>query len=121
MENLIKEVVSKFNEAIATRNVSQLETILHQDFVVMANRFKGDSGMTVMSRAVYLGAMSANKIGGTLYDVEFINISTFEHTAMAEVLLDSKETASMHVFLSLVKNSDDHWQIICNLPVIVNN
>ncbi|MEL7002424.1 MAG: nuclear transport factor 2 family protein [Bacteroidota bacterium] len=121
MNNQIKEVISEFALAIEAQDTDRLDEILHSDFVVMANRLKGDNGMTVMPRAMYMGAMDAGKIGGAKYETQFLNTHIFQHTAVVEVLLSSSTSADMHLFLSLVLNDNNEWQIVCDLPVVIPN
>ena len=118
MEKAIKDVVNQFQQAVATRDVQSLETLLHPDFRVMANRFRGGEGMTLLPRETYLGMMKAEKIGGTAYDVQVLNVSVHDHTAAAEVHFSSPAEANMHLYLLLAQDSNDRWQIISDLPVI---
>ena len=119
MEKEIKQVINDFQQAVAARDLSSLETLLHPDFRVMANRFSGGEGTTLLPRETYLGMMKAEKIGGTAYEVEIVNVAVKDHTAAAEVNFTSQSEADMHLFLLLVQDSNDNWQIISDLPVII--
>lgn len=118
MQDAIRQVISDFENAIAQRDVASLETLLHPDFRVMANRFRGGEGTTLLPRATYLDMMQAEKIGGTKYEAEVIRVAIHDHTAAAEVNLTHSESADMHVFLLLVQDSNNEWKIISNLPVV---
>ena len=118
MEKEIKEVINSFQQAVATRDIQSLETLLHPDFRVMANRFRGGEGITLLPRETYLSMMKAEKIGGTAYDVKVVSVSVNDHTASAEVNFASQPEADMHLFLLLVQDSNDAWQIISDLPIV---
>ena len=118
MEREIKTVIDNFQQAVATRDLSSLEALLHPDFRVMANRFRGGEGTTLLPRETYLGMMKSEKIGGTAYEVDIVSVAIKDHTAAAEVNFTSQQEADMHLFLFLVQDSNDDWQIISDLPVI---
>ncbi len=118
MKKAIEKVVYDFHQATAERDIAQLEVLLHPEFRVMANRFRGGDGTTLIPREAYLGMMKAEKIGGTAYDVKVTSVAVNEHTAAVEVDFMSKEEASMHLFLLLVQNSNNEWQIISDLPLV---
>ena len=119
MEKEIKQVINDFQQAVAARDLSSLETLLHPDFRVMANRFREGEGTTLLPRETYLGMMKAEKIGGTAYEVEIVNVAVKDHTAAAEVNFTSQPEADMHLFLLLVQDSNDDWQIISDLPILI--
>lgn len=62
-EAAVRAQVAAFAAAGDARDVPALEGLLHPDFRV-AFTVKGKPGLTVMSRAQYLGAAKAGKIGG---------------------------------------------------------
>ena len=116
MKDAIEEVITNFKEAIAERDVAALENVLHADFRVMANRFRGGKGTTLLSRDAYLGMMKAEKIGGTNYDMSFEQVLIYDHSAAAEVNFRGAD-GGMHVFLLLVQDDNDNWKIISDLPI----
>lgn len=120
MENKIKTLVLAFEKATAERNIKELNEILHPDYRVMANRFKGSAGTTLIPRAQYLKMLEGKQIGGTHYKTEFLHISVTQHTAMVEVFYKSEVTSDMHKYLFLVQNENDDWQVISDLPIVVD-
>lgn len=116
-ENLL-ETVTSFNEAIATRDIATLEQILHAEFRVLANRFNGGDQAVVLSRAAYLQMMRDEKIGGTAYELEILSSSIFDHTAHVEAALTNEDHPDMHLYILLVKNASNQWQIISDVPVM---
>ena len=118
MEQKIKDVALKVEKAAAERNVPELGKYLHKDYRVMANRFKGSAGTTILTREMYLEMMKSGKIGGTSYSTEFLAISISKHTAMVELLFTTNESSNMHKYLLLVQDDNDAWKIISDLPVV---
>ena len=74
--------------------------MLHPDYRVLANRFRGTPGTTLIMRNAYLSMMESGKVGGTVYEPEFRQISVTGHTAMVDLLLKAKGTASMQISIS---------------------
>lgn len=119
MEMEVKQAVLAFDRATATRNIEILKAVLHPDYRVLANRFRGTPGTTLIARDTYLSMMESGKVGGTVYEPDFRQISITGHTAMVDVVLKATGAASMHKYLFLVQNGNDKWQIISDLPVVM--
>ena len=119
MEMEVKQAVLAFDGATATRDMDTLKKVLHPDYRVLANRFRGTPGTTLIARDTYLSMMENGKVGGTMYEPEFRQISVLDHTAMVDVVLKAKGAASMHKYLFLVQNDNNEWQVISDLPVVM--
>ena len=120
MEQEIKKVIQNVEKASAERNVTELESLLHPEYRVIANRFKGTPGSTIIPRSMYLDMMKAEKIGGTSYQVEFKSISISDHTSMVELLYKTKESSGMHKYLLLVQDEKDQWKVVSDMPIILD-
>ena len=119
MENEIKKVVLNLESATAERNILEIEKYLHKDYRVVANRFKGSSTTTIITREVYLEMMQAGKIGGTSYTTEFKSISITDHTAMVDLVFTSDISSNMHKYLILVLDENDQWKVVSDIPVVI--
>lgn len=119
MEMKVKQAITSFDEATAKRDIEALKAVLHPDYRVLANRFRGTPGTTLITRDTYLKMMEGGKIGGTVYEAEYKQISVTGHTAMVDVLLKAKGAASMHKYLFLVQNDKDEWQVVSDLPIVM--
>ncbi|MFB9292730.1 nuclear transport factor 2 family protein [Persicitalea jodogahamensis] len=119
METEIKQAVAIFDQATARRDIETLKSVLHPDYRVTANRFRGTPGTTLITRETYLEMMKDGKIGGTKYEEEFRQISVTGHTAMVDVMLREIGVPAMHKYLFLVQNEKDDWQIISDLPIVI--
>ena len=119
MEMEVKQTVLAFDGATATRDIATLQKVLHPDYRVLANRFRGTPGTTVIMRDTYLSLMENGKVGGRVYEPEFRQINVTGHTAMVDLLLKTKGVASMHKYLFLVQNDKNEWQVISDLPVVM--
>ena len=117
MENQIKQTIITFTEAAEKRDVSQLEAVLHPEFRVVLNRFKGGNNAVILSREAYLGMISGGKIGGDHYNVKFKDINVHDHTGAAQVEWKNEKSVFKINFL-LVQNEADQWQIISDMPVV---
>ena len=74
--------------------------VLHPNYPVLANRFRDTPGTTLITRNAYLSMMESGKVGGTVYEPEFRQISITGYTAMVDLLLKAKGSASMHLSIS---------------------
>lgn len=119
MENEIKKVVLNLESATAERNILEIEKYLHKDYRVVANRFKGSSTTTIITREVYLEMMQAGKIGGTSYTTQFKSISITGHTAMVDLVFTSDISSNMHKYLILVLDENDQWKVVSDIPVVI--
>ena len=118
MESQIKEVVAALEEAAARRDVEQLDVLLHPDYRVVANRFRGSETASIISKAAYLAMMADQKIGGTSYDITFGNVLITEHTAVVDLTYVSDTTSDMHKYLVLIQDEHDRWKVVSDIPVV---
>ncbi len=118
MESRIKSVVLALEKAASERNTAEIDKFLHEDYRVIANRFRGTAGTTIITKDRYLSMMAAGKIGGTSYDTEFLTISLYLHTAMVELLYKSSGVTAMHKYLFLVQDEYDEWKVVSDLPTV---
>ncbi|MTI86973.1 MAG: nuclear transport factor 2 family protein [Balneolaceae bacterium] len=119
MKTEIKNIILAFEAASATRNIEKLKNILHPDYRVVANRFKGASHAVIIRKDQYLAMTQDETIGGTSYQTDIIYISITDHTAMVEVLLKSNNSSDMHKYLFLIQDAEDQWQVVGDLPLII--
>lgn len=119
MENLIKETIVAIENAAANRDVNQLDKLLHKDYRVVANRFRGSKTATIISKEAYLGMMKDEKVGGTSYDISFNVIKITEHTAIVDLLYASEKASDMHKYLVLIQDENNQWQVISDIPIVM--
>ncbi|PCJ67274.1 MAG: hypothetical protein COA58_02860 [Bacteroidetes bacterium] len=115
----IEKVVTDFNKATATQDIQALSKLLHRDYRVSANRFKGSLETVIISRDAYLDMMETSKIGGTVYEISLLRINQTNHTASVDLMLTCSDASDMHKYLFLVQGENDNWQIIGDLPLVI--
>lgn len=119
MKKEVEQVILNLEKATSQRNVEEIEKYLHQDYRVMANRFKGTKATTILTRDTYLSMIREEKIGGTSYQTNFNSVSITDHTASVDLLFKSDQTSDMHKYLFLVKDENDAWKVISDLPIVL--
>ncbi|NVK83174.1 MAG: nuclear transport factor 2 family protein [Cytophagia bacterium] len=119
MKSQIEEIITSTEKAAAKRNTKQLRKLLHKDYRVIANRFKGSENAVIISKESYLLMMKEEKIGGTSYDIHFNDIKISGHTAIVDVLYSSEGTLGMHKFLVLIQDESNEWKIISDIPIVM--
>ncbi|MEZ4847259.1 MAG: hypothetical protein R3B93_01225 [Bacteroidia bacterium] len=62
MENQVKQTITDFTQAAEKRDVQALEAVLHPEFRVVLNRFRGAENTTIMDRKTYLDMIKGGKI-----------------------------------------------------------
>lgn len=118
MQNEIKEVIIAVENAAAKRDTQKLSELLHNEYRVIANRFKGTKNATIISKEIYLKMMTDQKIGGTSYNIVFNDIKISDHTAMVDILYLSNTTSNMHKYLVLIQDENNNWKIVSDIPVV---
>lgn len=119
MTDQIKETVISIEKAAATRDVDQLAQLLHSDYRVIANRFKGTEKAVSISKETYLQMMKDQKIGGTNYKINFNDVKVSGHTAIVDLLYISDESSDMHKFLVFVQDENNQWKVVSDIPIII--
>ncbi len=119
MENQIKEVVFSIEKAAAKRDVKELEELLHKDYRVVANRFKGSKTTTILSKEVYIKMMKDMKIGGTSYNIIFSDIKINGHTSLVDLTYVSETTSDMHKYLVLIQDKNNQWKVVSDIPLVI--
>jgi len=112
IQNLINTIVV----AADSRNTTTLEKHLHPEFRVVANRFGGDDAK-VLPKKVYLDLIKAGKIGGDKRQVSIQNIDIKDHIAVAKATLTGSK-AVFTSFYQFVKNAQNEWQLINDMPLV---
>lgn len=120
MKNQIKEIVASIEKAAANRNIKQLTELLHKDYRVVANRFKGSKNVTIIPKETYLQMMKEKKVGGTNYNINVKDIKIYEHTAIVDVLYISKTTSDMHKYLVLIQDENNEWKVVSDIPIVMD-
>ncbi len=120
MKNQIKEIVASIEKAAANRNIKQLTELLHKDYRVVANRFKGSKNVTIIPKETYLQMMKEKKVGGTNYNINVKDIKIYEHTAIVDVLYISETTSDMHKYLVLIQDQNNQWKVVSDIPIVMD-
>lgn len=120
MEQTIKETVASIEKAAANRDVKQLAELLHENYRVVANRFKGSTAATIISKQVYLEMMKAEKVGGTTYTIKYNDIKITGHTAIVDLNFLSDKTSDMHKYLVLIQDEHDQWKVVSDIPIVID-
>lgn len=119
MNEPIRTVIETYVQGGAIRNVDQVASVLSPEFRVIANRFRNTVGTTIISREAYLKQLSDGKIGGSAYQLDWVSIAVYEHTAQAEVWYRG-EKSDMHNFFWLIQDEHNQWLLVSIMAVVVS-
>lgn len=111
----IKQAITDFVKGGDNRDTSLLDKVLHKDFRVCSNGFKGTSGVTIIDKKDYLANIKAGIFGGLPRKMEIESMDISETIAMVKLRLESSENQFVS-YNSLVL--DREWKIINNLAIV---
>ena len=116
MEIMISTLVESYVSALAQRSTEAIDSLLHPEFKVIANKSIALHTSTFLSKTNYLDMIRSGKAGGDDYRIEDLSIHVIGPTAMAQYTLHGRQTI-MHVFLQLIQEDED-WKIVSNMPYV---
>jgi ketosteroid isomerase-like protein len=116
----IEQVVNQFAKAGDQRDVTQLKTLLHDEFRVAMNRLFGGETVVLLTKAAYIKMMEDGKLGGDDRTVQILSVDITQNNAAVKVALKGK-ALTFQSYYHLVKNGAGQWQIINDLPFASKN
>jgi hypothetical protein len=116
----IEQVVNQFAKAGDQRDVTQLKTLLHDEFRVAMNRLFGGETVVLLTKAAYIKMMEDGKLGGDDRTVQILSVDITQNNAAVKVALKGK-ALTFQSYYHLVKNVAGQWQIINDLPFASKN
>jgi hypothetical protein len=117
---LIEQTVNQFAKAGDQRDVTQLKTLLHDDFRIAMNRLFGSEKVDLLTKPTYIKMMEDGKLGGDNRIVKIQSVDITENNAAVKVSLKGK-ALTFQSYYHLVKNVAGQWQIINDLPFASKN
>ena len=116
-EKNVRYVVLQFIKAGDNRSIATLDSVLHQDFRVVANQLNGINTTSLISKSQYLSLMEAGKLGGDQRTVKIESLQIIENNATVRATITGNATV-FQTFYSLIKTSNGQWQLIQDLPFV---
>jgi hypothetical protein len=87
---------------------------------VVANQLMGSSAINVITKNQYLDLMREGKLGGDNRILDIQSVEIIGKNASAKVKLTGK-ALTFESFYHLIQNSEDHWQLLEDLPFTTKN
>jgi Putative lumazine-binding len=116
----VREIVELFVKAGDERNISQLDSLLHEQFRVIANQLLGSSAVSLISKDQYLKLIGDGKLGGDRRTIRIESIDIIGKNAAVKVHLKG-DKLTFQSFYHLIQSPDDKWQIVQDLPFASKN
>lgn len=116
-KELITQVVNQFAQGADNHDTVLLGQVLDTHFRAAVNRAFGSTQLQVIDKSTYLNLIKEKKLGGDKRTISVQNIIIHESTATAEVIFEGSKL-NFTTFISLIKNEDQTWMIIQDLPII---
>lgn len=114
------EAVNQFVKSADSRNTEGMKSILHDEFRAVINRLFGNDGVSIMTKEVYLQMLADGKIGGDERKVEILSVDVINNNASVKARFTGKEYV-FDTYLLLVKQSNNEWKVINDMPYIAKN
>ncbi len=111
----IKKVIQEQLDGSATRDISKMSSVLHNDFRIVVNDAK--KGATVLDRATMLNFYKQKKFGGEVKLIEFISIDVQGNLSAIVKVKETGKKAIFNLYFSLI-NTDGKWKIINELAYL---
>ncbi|TSE06991.1 nuclear transport factor 2 family protein [Aquimarina algiphila] len=111
----IKNVVQEHLDGSATRDISKMSSVLHDDFRIVVNDAK--KGVTVLDRATMLNFYKQKKFGGEVKLIEFISIDVQGNLSAIVKVKETGKKAIFNLYFSLI-NTNGNWKIINELAYL---
>lgn len=115
----ISTLVTNFSSAVEKRDTLLLESLLNENFRVVALHFPTPDKTTVLSKEKYISLLTAGKIGGEKRSMEIQNLDINEYVATAKVVFESDKML-FTTYQTYILNSKGKWQIVSDIPVTKN-
>ena len=113
----VTDLVHAFSKSADERDVDKMQTILHDDFRAIVNQAFGSKEIQYMDKASYLNLLKNEVIGGDDRTVIVLSIDMEEKNAVVKARFAGSELV-FTTFIQIVKNSDEEWKVISDLPII---
>ena len=117
MTDKIIQTITDFVKGGDNSDTTLLDKVLHKDFRVANNGFKGTSGVMIIDKQKYLANIKDGVFGGLPRKMAIENIDVSETIASVKLRLESSENHFVS-YNSLVLDTDNEWKIINNLAVV---
>ncbi len=117
-EEAIKQVIHQYVSYGDKQDAEKLALLLDDNYRIVMNRLFGSNEVSIMPRAVYLEKIKNKEFGGDKREVTFHQLTLNQTTASIKVTLKGAKMESISIF-TLVKSTDNTWQIVGELPVII--
>lgn len=113
----VEKVVTSFANGADNQDVTTVDAVLHPDFRSVVNRLFGAETVSLMDKPTYLKLLEEKKIGGDKRRVQIISTDIVKNNAIVKVKLVGKKLVFTS-YISLVKDTEENWQIIQDMPDI---
>ena len=113
----INETIQAYSLAGDQRDIARLDTILHPQYRSLVHRALGGADLNVMDKVSYLQLMADKKIGGDTRKLHILHVDVNGNVAQVKVILQGS-VLKFTTYISLVKMTDDNWQIVGDMPQI---
>lgn len=113
----VSEAIYAFASAADNNNVTELKSVLDDNFRVVMNQLMGSDKVVVLNKETYLQMVSSGKLGGDKREVKINGIDINGNNAVANVVLKGSKF-TINSYLLLVKDATGKWLIVNDLPSI---
>lgn len=113
----ITQAITNFVKGGDTSDIFMINKVLHDNFRVTNNGYKGNPGVTVLDKQQYLSNVQTGLFGGVPRKMKIEHIDVEGKIAMVKLRIESAN----HYFVSynsMVLDTDNEWKIINNLAVV---
>jgi Putative lumazine-binding len=116
----LRKIIELYVKAGDSRNVDQLNAVLHDHFRVVANQLMGAADISLITKDQYLFLVREGKLGGDSRTLDIMWLEIIEKNASAKVRITGK-ALRFESFFHLIQNNEGQWQLVQDLPFATKN
>lgn len=116
-EKQIRKLIEQVVVAGDKQDSDKMSAYLHDDFRVVLNRAFGSEKATLINKTSYCDMLAQKKIGGDKRELSIGHLEIREHIATVEATLTGQK-AVFYSYYHLVKNENDKWVVISDMPLM---
>ena len=116
-EQQCTETVKAFAKAADDRNHKALDKLLHPKFRSVTNRLFGSMDLSQMNKTAYIDLIKQGKIGGDKRVVEILSLDITAYNACVKARFTGEQLV-FTTYILLVKNAEEQWQVVDDMPVV---
>lgn len=114
----VKNVATQFAQFADQQDVIAMASILNEQYHTYLNRLMGSTQVKVLDKTTYLQMLKDKKLGGDDRKITIESMDINGNNASVKIRMEGKKL-NFDTYLLLAKSESGDWQIVVDMPNIV--